>query len=301
MDYLELVISLLLTIVVYLIFPCIYLGTKGKVPVKQAKKLALINSIICATLFCIIRAIISGGKTVVSSFAPAVLYYFITKSILSNKQSQPEQTDDVQPNTDNSEQPNESVLLHESGSSQDLNDSETEIKENVDQRQTESTDVEEVNLDAQEKPKIEESETQEFTQNLNQKEVTPTVISSQVSDEHHAKPKSKKVIISIICISMVVCLSFGIGLYFLLRSNADPYSYYFSKEFTSLSTEDQLIKILRREGVYDPSTNNVFMAKEDVTESGLFSFQIKYIYRTEHIEISFSTYYKSIESVVFLY
>lgn len=85
MDILELGISLLLTIVVYLLFPLIYSYVNGKVSPKKGRIISLINSIVCATLFCIIRGLISGWDTAVTSLAPAVFYYFIAKLILIDK------------------------------------------------------------------------------------------------------------------------------------------------------------------------------------------------------------------------
>lgn len=85
MDYLELGISLIITVFVYLIFPICYKYTNGSVSPKVGRRIALWNSIICAIIFCLIRGIISGWQTVVTSFAPAVLYYFIVKLILIDK------------------------------------------------------------------------------------------------------------------------------------------------------------------------------------------------------------------------
>lgn len=91
------VLSLLLTIFVYLIFPIIYVKTNGKVPAKQAKKIALLNSIVCAVLFVLLGFIIDGGASSGTSAAPAVLYYFIAKKILTDK----EKTENQNSDTDN--------------------------------------------------------------------------------------------------------------------------------------------------------------------------------------------------------
>ncbi len=93
---LELGISLLLTIFVYLFFPLTYIIGEGKVSKKKGTKYALINSIVCAIIFCVARAIISGGRTIVSSLAPAVLYYFIAKLILIDP-SLPDDNDATSP------------------------------------------------------------------------------------------------------------------------------------------------------------------------------------------------------------
>ena len=91
-------LSLLLTIFVYLIFPIIYVKTNGKVPTKQAKKIALLNSIVCAVLFVLLGLIIDdGGASSGTSAAPAVLYYFIAKKILTDK----EKTENQNSDTDN--------------------------------------------------------------------------------------------------------------------------------------------------------------------------------------------------------
>ena len=102
------IVSLILTVFVYLIFPCAYVGSVGKVPAPQAKKYALINSIIGALIFIIINVALGAENAVgAGGFAPAVLYYFIAKAILTEKE--PEQIDnnpqapsnDNQDNNDN--------------------------------------------------------------------------------------------------------------------------------------------------------------------------------------------------------
>ena len=81
--------ALFLTAFIYLIFPIVYLLKKGKVGVKKGRKMALINSIVCAIIFLIIAiAIASNNKNLNMSgysFAPAVTYYFIAKFILTDK------------------------------------------------------------------------------------------------------------------------------------------------------------------------------------------------------------------------
>lgn len=78
-------IDLIITIFTYLIFPVIYRLGHGKVPETQGKIIALMNSIFCSIIFVIMRIVILGGEFAVVSFAPAVLYYFIAKSILIDK------------------------------------------------------------------------------------------------------------------------------------------------------------------------------------------------------------------------
>lgn len=87
MEILKLGICLVCSIVVYLFFPLCYRYSKGKVNKNKGKKIALINSIVCAFLFIVLEIIIrldpiSGGIM----FAPAVLYYYISKSILIEKE-----------------------------------------------------------------------------------------------------------------------------------------------------------------------------------------------------------------------
>ena len=85
MNILDIIISLFITIIVYLFYPLIRRFTSGKVGPKQARKISLINSIVCSIIFSIIRAFSTGGAAIISSFAPAILYYFIAKLILTDK------------------------------------------------------------------------------------------------------------------------------------------------------------------------------------------------------------------------
>ena len=80
------ILDLLLTIFIYLAFPTIYVSVKGRVAEKKAKKIALINVIICAVIFEIIQsALFANDPTYIPSMAPAFLYYFISTSILTDK------------------------------------------------------------------------------------------------------------------------------------------------------------------------------------------------------------------------
>lgn len=80
---LEIVISLLLTVISYLIFPICYRYKNGKVSEKKGKKLALWNSIICEAIFTIGGfAIGVESSTNGTLFAQGFLYYFIAKKIL---------------------------------------------------------------------------------------------------------------------------------------------------------------------------------------------------------------------------
>ena len=79
------IVALLLTVFVYLIYPLCYRYTNGKVSKKKGNKIALWNSVICCSIFCLLAGLITGGETIVTSFAPAITYYFITKWILIDK------------------------------------------------------------------------------------------------------------------------------------------------------------------------------------------------------------------------
>ncbi len=91
-------VGLLLTVIVYLFFPIIYISSNEKLPAPQAKKYALINIIVCAGIFIIIRTISGLDALAAGGFAPAVLYYFIAKAILIDKDAKTP-TDPQQNNT----------------------------------------------------------------------------------------------------------------------------------------------------------------------------------------------------------
>lgn len=84
-------IDLLLTVFVYLFFPFLYRKIKGRVPHKKAKKISLINAIVCAVAFEAFRIIlytsVLGEMPSSVGIAPAFLYYFIGVSILEEKGS----------------------------------------------------------------------------------------------------------------------------------------------------------------------------------------------------------------------
>ncbi len=77
--------DLLLTLIVYLSYPIIYRIIRGRVTKNQGKKMALWNSIIGAIIFMIMRSIFTPGQSVVTSFAPALFYYYIARLILIDK------------------------------------------------------------------------------------------------------------------------------------------------------------------------------------------------------------------------
>jgi len=83
----NLLVSLLLTAVSYMAFPLIRLAINhGKFEKKRAKRIALWNSIVVGAFFCIVTIGTSDGGTTWNA-APAVLYYFINKALLTDKYS----------------------------------------------------------------------------------------------------------------------------------------------------------------------------------------------------------------------
>ena len=80
-------VDLLLTVVVYLLFPVAYRLIKGAVPAKKARVMSLVNTIICAIIFTVFQMILfADDPTFIPSVAPAFLYYFIGKAILKEKE-----------------------------------------------------------------------------------------------------------------------------------------------------------------------------------------------------------------------
>ena len=101
MEFLALGIALLFTVVVYLIFPIIYVKKFGKVSESQAKKLAGWNSTICCLIFLVVGICIGlSPATNGTMLAPAVFYYSIAKSILIDK-SLPYESQIENKNSDN--------------------------------------------------------------------------------------------------------------------------------------------------------------------------------------------------------
>ena len=84
MDFI--ILDIIITFVAHMIVPFLLLYIDGKISKKQATKIALINSSVCLVLFCILRACMSGGKDILGNgFAPATLYFFIVRSMLTDK------------------------------------------------------------------------------------------------------------------------------------------------------------------------------------------------------------------------
>lgn len=81
----EIVLAVLLTALAYLAFPVGYYVVNGKVSEKKAKKMALLNSVICEAIFTIGGfAIGVAPSTNGTMFAQGFLYYFIAKAILGS-------------------------------------------------------------------------------------------------------------------------------------------------------------------------------------------------------------------------
>lgn len=97
-------VFLIITIFVYLLFPTIYYMYNGKIAEEKAKKYSLINAIVCAAIFVLIRAISGLDAVGTAGFAPAVLYYFIAKAIMSEKKETKQNTTSQNTQTQN-EQP----------------------------------------------------------------------------------------------------------------------------------------------------------------------------------------------------
>ncbi len=85
MDISSIILSLLLTAVAYMAFPLIKLFINGgRFARNRAHKIALWNSIILGAVFCIATiAVLEDGT--IWNCAPAVLYYWINRSILMDK------------------------------------------------------------------------------------------------------------------------------------------------------------------------------------------------------------------------
>ncbi|MBQ7907965.1 MAG: zinc ribbon domain-containing protein [Elusimicrobiaceae bacterium] len=85
MDFTSIILGALLTAVAYLIFPLLNLFINdGKFPKEKAHKIALWNSIVLGLIFCVITIANSNGN-VTWNAAPAVLYYWINRAILTKK------------------------------------------------------------------------------------------------------------------------------------------------------------------------------------------------------------------------
>ena len=82
MDFTELFISFLITIIAYMAIPMILLLVNGKkFEQKKAKKIALWNSLILGFIFFVI----ASDNGIAWNAAPAMIYYWINSAILSQK------------------------------------------------------------------------------------------------------------------------------------------------------------------------------------------------------------------------
>lgn len=88
MDWPSVIISLILTAVAYMAFPLIKLLVNGgRFAKNRAHKIALWNSIVLGAIFCIATIAVSEDGTIWNG-APAVLYYWINRSILTDKDAE---------------------------------------------------------------------------------------------------------------------------------------------------------------------------------------------------------------------
>ena len=82
------ILDLILTVIIYLSFPIAYRFIKGRVPIKKARTMAIINSVVCAVIFEAFQLILfANNPTYMPNFLPAVLYYYIAKAILKEKEN----------------------------------------------------------------------------------------------------------------------------------------------------------------------------------------------------------------------
>lgn len=88
MEYIiDLLLRILFTAVAYMLFPIIRLLLhKGKFDQNRAKKIALWNSIVIGFVFCILT-IESSEEGAIWNAGPAVIYYWINRSLLTNRTS----------------------------------------------------------------------------------------------------------------------------------------------------------------------------------------------------------------------
>lgn len=83
LNYGGILIGVILTAIAYMAYPLIRLAiNKGKFERKKGHRIALWNSIIVGLICSVVTVFIGGGLW---SAAPAFLYYWINKSIISFK------------------------------------------------------------------------------------------------------------------------------------------------------------------------------------------------------------------------
>ena len=104
-----LVVSLVLTIVLNLCFPIFYLKTNGKVEKKKAKKIALLNWIICFIIVYIVGVIINGTQGSAAVGTPNIfagwIYYLINKKLLTKNISSTDANESQHCNDDSPNSP----------------------------------------------------------------------------------------------------------------------------------------------------------------------------------------------------
>ena len=81
------VLEFIITAVVYLAFPVVYMRNYGKLPKSKARRFAIINSVVCAVIVEAVQlTIFWNDPNYVPNFLPAVFYYFIANAILKEKE-----------------------------------------------------------------------------------------------------------------------------------------------------------------------------------------------------------------------
>lgn len=105
----EILSVFILTFFIYLAVPFTYFFKKGKVSKKKGKKIALLNAIICAFICVFIGVDVIGLKPSENGImsAPALLYYYISKAILIDKNMEDENAETPKESNDNPNAQNE--------------------------------------------------------------------------------------------------------------------------------------------------------------------------------------------------
>lgn len=86
----DIILSILPTVIAYMTFPLIKLLINGgRFPKNRAHKIALWNSIVLGVVFCIMTIAVLEDGTIWNG-APAVLYYWVNRLILTDKNAQDE-------------------------------------------------------------------------------------------------------------------------------------------------------------------------------------------------------------------
>lgn len=82
MNYNYILLDLIITMFAYMIVPfCIFFRRSQNYTIKFKKSILIINSVIIASGFIILRYILNPNANTVYSFAPAILYYYINYGI----------------------------------------------------------------------------------------------------------------------------------------------------------------------------------------------------------------------------